>query len=175
MTTTSVKKFVHPDGPVAIVPDDTQLDETPYVPDETSKALTVASPVDVAPFDAQQFAENLKKVQMWTSYTGPVPKSLDDFINLDLVLTGMVIQHISDIDEESGLERKWIDIRFKTSEGEIIGGSGKAIRQFASLLSDQLGQGDWPISIKVKVRSRTLNGVTKDGKPKKMPTFEVLS
>ena len=153
-------------------------DPIPFLPDDhTTTALQVAvdHTPDLAPFDPAQFAANLKKVQMWTSYTGPVPESLDEYVNLPLELSGMVIQNLTNVDEDTGVMTEWVDVRFKTQEGKIISGSGKAVRQFAQLLGQQLGQGDWPTSIKVMVRRRKLNGVTREGQPKYMPTFEVLA
>ena len=136
---------------------------------ETSTALVPVDPMaslltmSEADFDAQ-----VKKMEIWTSYTGPVPSALEDKYNLEIVVKGMIRQTLEHTDETTGEYKRWDEIRMKLDDDTIISAGGYGARQFADLMLPSLGQGDWPVGVRVMVKVRTL----KTGN--KMPTFQVL-
>jgi hypothetical protein len=116
----------------------------------------------------EQFDKQLRSLEMWTSYTGPVPAALEEYYNLEIKVKGMIRQQLSNTNEETGEVKTWSEIRMKLEDDKIIAASGIGANQFAEVVLPSLGQGDWPVAMRVMVKARTL----KSGN--KMPTFQVL-
>ena len=148
--------------------DDVQTEASSVPLDGTSQALVPSGP-QFSTLDAAAFTDQLKKIEMWTSYTGPVPKSLEDYYNLEIKVKGLIRQHLSHTDQESGAVTNWQEIRLKLDDETIIAAAGIGANQFADVVIPSLGQGDWPVKVRVLVKVRTLKT-----SGNKMPTFQVL-
>lgn len=148
----------------------TDTSVSPMEDQETSTALVPAAPqpVTFSALSPADFDAELQRLEMWTSYTGPVPATLEEFYNLEIHVKGMIRQTLSHTNEETGEVRTWNEIRLKLTDDKIIAASGIGANQFSDVVIPSLGQGDWPVAMRVMVKARTL----KSGN--KMPTFQVL-
>jgi len=169
--TTTIHKSIHTTvTPVddTITQDDVRPDAQSVSPSGTSQALVPQGP-QFSVLSPEAFQEQLRKIEMWTSYTGPVPKALEDYYNLEIMVKGLIRQDLSHTNEETGVITNWQEIRMKLVDDSIIAATGIGACQFADVVLPSLGQGDWPVNVRVLVKARTLRT-----SGHKMPTFQVL-